>query len=56
MLYEYQIETAKEAIWCPYLYLVWLLHNTPERIQTDEVLPESFLPVNAIKECKNPKQ
>lgn len=46
------IETAKENELDPYHYLVWLLHNAPERNQTDEDWPESFLPVNAPKECR----
>ena len=34
------IETAKENDLDPYRYLVWLLHNAPERSQTDEDWPE----------------
>lgn len=46
------IETAKENDLDPYRYLVWLLHNAPERSEKDEAWPEFFLPVNAPKECK----
>ena len=47
------IETAKENDLDPYRYLVWLLHNAPEQSQKDEDWPESFLPVNAPKECRS---
>ena len=46
------IETAKENDLYPYRYLVWLLHNAPERSQKDEDWPEFFLPMNAPKECR----
>ena len=46
------IETAKKNDLDPYRYLVWLLHNAPERSETDEAWPEFFLPVNAPKECR----
>ena len=49
------IETARENDLDPYRYLVWLLHNAPGLSQTDEAWAESFLPVNAPRECKIPK-
>ena len=44
--------TQRGEIYNPYRYLVWLLHNAPERSETDEDWPESFLPVNAPKEYR----
>lgn len=49
------IETAKENNLGPYRYLVWVLHEAPERSEMDKAWLESFLPVNAPKECKIPK-
>ena len=49
------IETAKENNLDPYRYLAWLLNNAPGLNRTDEFGAESFLPVNAPKECRIPK-
>ena len=48
------IETAKENDLDPYRYLVWLLNNAPELSRADGSWAESFLPVNAPRECKIP--
>lgn len=46
------IETTKENDLSFYRCLVWLLNNAPGLNRTNEAWAESFLPVNAPKECR----
>ena len=48
------IETAKENSLNPYRYLLWVLQNAPQLIETDETWAESLLPANAPEECYMP--